>query len=49
MVVDHVSTATLAEMAAPYNPRRISPHDLERWQEFTGKAAEGWRGNGRAA
>jgi len=29
MVVDHVSTATLAEMAAPYNPRRISPHDLE--------------------
>jgi len=29
MDVREVATADLAEMAAPYNPRKITPHDLE--------------------
>ena len=30
MEIEHVATAALAQMAAPYNPRRISDHDLDR-------------------
>ncbi|MBZ5638307.1 MAG: ParB N-terminal domain-containing protein [Acidobacteriia bacterium] len=29
MQIEHVSTTQLAGMAAPYNPRRISDHDLD--------------------
>src|SRR5213593_3186227 len=28
MDIEHVGTAELAQMASPYNPRRISEHDL---------------------
>jgi ParB-like chromosome segregation protein Spo0J len=27
--IDHLKTSDLAAMAAPYNPRKISDHDLE--------------------
>jgi DNA modification methylase len=29
MDIEHIGTAELAQMAAPYNPRRISEHDLD--------------------
>ena len=95
MQIEDVEVSQLAAMAAPYNPRTISEHDLvalghsmttfgvvepvvvnrrtgrivgghqrvaaaaaqgidpaytdvivQRWQQFSGKKAEGWRGNG---